>query len=606
MRPRSFVVAFATALLLASASSAAELEAQLGRQRLAMGETVELLLRLRGGQEAPNISALGADFEVVDVRQSVRTQIVNGRRDASIDWILTLLPRRVGTLEIPALRAGQAESAALSLEVASARDHAALDSQPGSSAVVLLEAEVDDPEPYVQSKVLLTARLTADGVLGGEISDPVVAGAVVERVGKDRHFRSEIGGRSFDVVERQYAVFPQRSGELKIGPLRFEGRVRDEQPRRRGAFGGSPFDAFGFDSLRAGLAGSGGLFESFFAGGGRPVRASSDSLTLAVRARPEAAGGEWWLPARKVELLEQWQRGTPVFRVGEPVNRDLVIRATGLSGAQLPELALAAVDGVKQYREPAVDDTVLADDEVVSVKLQRVALVPTRAGQVTLPAVELAWWDTEADMARTARLPERRIQVEPGNAAPAAPLGEEDLAAASLPGPGASATASAGQNEPAHSAVDAPAWGSAVWVGAGLGALILGAVGVQVLRRHRFSRLTREEGRRGPQPGLRAAEARLRRACRASNPTAAVAALREIAARRWPESPPPCAAAWAERLTRPELAGAVEGLNGAVYARGAGAWQGDELWQAYRGAGRRRRQKSSLEERVLPALYPTR
>jgi hypothetical protein len=553
-----------------------------------MGETLELQLRLRGGQAAPEVAGLRADFDVLDVRQGVRTSIVNGRRDESIDWTLTLAPKRVGSLEIPAFRAGDAESAPVVVQVSDAADLGAHEPGAASSAVVRLETEIDDAEPYVQGKVLLTARLYADAsVLDGVIADPVVDGALLERVGEDRSYRSQIGGRSFDVVERQYALFPQRSGELEIGPVVFDGRVRDERQRRRDPFG----DVFG--GFSAGFGAPGGLMESFFGAAGRPVRASSEPLHLAVRARPELADGQWWLPARNVELVEQWAGGTPVFRVGQPVTRDVAIRATGLSGAQLPALALPEIDGMKQYAETPVDDTVAAGDEVVSVKLQRVALVPTRAGSITLPPIEVAWWDTEADVARSAHLPGRSVQVLPGNA---------DLAAA----PPVLPPGDAYEEESIRSAA-ALERGVAGWVGAGLGVLILGAVGVPAFRRSRFFQaLPTQQGRRGPQPGLRRSERRLRRACRASDSARAVLALRDIAACRWPDAPPQFTSAWAQRLGVPELEAALDDLNRALYSRTPGAWDGRSLRRAYRLAGRPGRQQGGVEERVLPALYPTR
>ena len=225
------------ALVLWSAPvRAGELEARLDRSSVTAGETLQLLLRHRGGsREPPDLTPLEADFEVLDVRRSHRTTFVNGQRDASVDWLIRLAPRRSGRIEIPVLRAGAAESQPLRLEVASARPSPTTRGEAASPAAspVLVEVEVDAVEPYVQSKVLLTVRVLAGPeVIDGALADPVIEGAVVERVGEDRHGRRDVAGISHRVIERQYAVFPQRSGELEISPLVFEGRVRTAPARR--------------------------------------------------------------------------------------------------------------------------------------------------------------------------------------------------------------------------------------------------------------------------------------------------------------------------------------------------------------------------------------
>ncbi len=651
MRRTTIGLAVAAALLVASAADAAQLDARLERRQLAPGETVNLLLRLRGGTERPELDVLTRDFDILKVTRSMRTSIVNNRVDSSLDWTVTLAPRGTGELEIPEIRAGDAVSAPIALQVAEspaalqvaespsaldvakgasaldvakgasaldvakgasaldvAKGASALDAAKGASALdaatqargaVFLDAEVDDSEPYVQSRVLLTVRLHSDGsLIDGEIHSPTVEDAVVERIGEDRTYRREIGGHAYQVVERQFAIFPQRSGEIYVPPVVFDGRVREaRQSRRRDPFDGFLGSSF-FDDFSAGFGAPSSLFDSFLGGGGKPVRMVSAAATLDVKARPAGASGQWWLPARNVELIEDWERDVPVFRVGEPIERSVAIRATGLSGAQLPELDLPEIEGMKQYGEPAVDETAMVGDEVVSVKLQRTALIPTRPGAVTLPAVELAWWDTQTDTARTATLPARSVEVLPGDEELAAPL------------PAVPPTAPNVVSEPtqARNAANFPhLWRFGAWVGAGLGILILLTMaGLPRARRHWAPLQLVKEGGRGPLENLRRAEASLRRACRNSDRAAAVTALRQVARARWPEAAGLGPAAWAARLDAPELERVIEEVHRAVYAEREGEWQGAELWRIYRGALRATRRKRREPEAPLPALYPTR
>jgi hypothetical protein len=301
-----------------------------------------------------------------------------------------------------------------------------------------------------------------------------------------------------------------------------------------------------------------------------------------------------------VELIEHWGNEPPVLRVGEPVRRTLAIRAAGLSGAQLPELELPAVEGAKQYSEPATDDTASENGEVISVKLQETTLIPTRAGTLSLPAIELAWWDTTADEARTARLPAQTLQVAPG---------AEQQAALAPP----AAAATSGPGEPAAAPVATPlavptgvAWHPAVWM-AGSSVLLLAAA-VVARRRWRRAKVSSDDvrGRQAPDRAqVKRAERELRAACEINDAEACAAALRGLGQACWPASPPPGGRAWAERLGAPGLQSAIAELQSVQYSSHRDSWNGERLWQAYRDALRAvpKRRPGAID--VLPGLYPS-
>lgn len=620
MKSSTWIPTLISAGLLASASSiAANLEAGLERRRIAEGESVELTLRLRGGDpgDAPDLQPLSEDFEVLDVGRSLRTRVVNGRRDSSFDWHITLLPLRTGSLEVPALRVGNQISSPLEIEVSDRKSSASDPRAANSAQPVFVEAEVDASSPYVQGGVTLTVRLHADDrVIHGTLTEPSAADTIVERVGEDRTYRARVGEREYTVIERRWALFPQQSGRLDISPVRFEGTVRVPGQRARrdpfdDFFGSSPFGGSSFDDILGGSSIGGSLFENAFGPPGQRVRVNSQAISLDVQPKPDTAQGQWWVPARDVELVEQWENDPPVFRVGEPVNRLVAIRAAGISVSQLPELELPSVDGLKQYSEPAVEQTVAIGDEVVAVKARQTALIPTRPGPLTLPAVELEWWDTAADVPRTATLPARTVSVTGGSpmaaAGPTAPAGDapdtrspEPEAAVSIP-----------------SAFDSPlAWGGALLVSLGL----VGAIGWGLARRRVQPAPTpgaispMEPLGASPPPRLASAEQALRRACAADDSQQALSALGLIGQARWPESPPLNAGDWTRRVGGSALARSVEVLQRVRYSHcpKPGTWSGAELWRTYsesRHESRRRARRSGaagsgLSSEPLPTLYP--
>jgi len=647
----------ATILVLAALPAAAagrdRAEAWLDRTQIGTGETVTLHVRAPGGSSAPDWSVLERDFDVSDVAQGFRTTIVNGRADSSMEWTVTLFPKHAGTVQVPALRVGDAETAPLSVQVQTAASAGrglagggAVDQ--GANAPIFMEAEVSDPSPYMQGKTLLTVRLlSARNVIDGAISEPEVDGAFVERVGEDKTYHKQIGGRTYSVVERQYAVFPQNAGELVIPPVRFEGRVESDRRHARrdpmgSAFGDSFFDDFFNNSLLRG-----GLFDDVF-GGGETVRLRTQPVSLAVRAKPADAAGTWWLPAKRVDLVDEWADQQPTFRVGEQTTRTVTLQAVGLAASQLPDLQLPALDGAKQYVEPATADTAMSGNDTVAVRRQAAVIIPTRAGRLTLPEVRVDWWDVDAEQPRTAVLPARTVEVLPGVGA------FKDQSAAAVPAQhgasSATAPAAAGDARAAATASDSgaaagapaspntePAWLTGWWPASAEAVLALAAL-VLVVAWVVFVRRLRQQ--RGPLPPLagspaagglhgsgsalvgaaamggaaagaasmrtaaggaaamtstdvRGAERALREACDRSDANAAVHAVLALGRARWPEHPPLSLTAFGDRLGSDDLHVALDGLARARYAAGGAgdadqgsAWNGASLWRCYKAAER--------------------
>ncbi|MCB1804090.1 MAG: BatD family protein, partial [Candidatus Competibacteraceae bacterium] len=126
---------------------------------------------------------------------------------------------------------------------------------------------------------------------------------------------------------------------------------------------------------------------------GRRIQINSEPITLQVRPRPADYGAnagdntdadaQTWLPSWQLTLQEQWSSNPPVFRVGEPVTRTLLIEATGLEAGQLPELRMPQLSGVNLYYDQAETSTRYEGAWLVGKREQKIAIVPTRAGEIT-------------------------------------------------------------------------------------------------------------------------------------------------------------------------------------------------------------------------------
>ncbi|HHN48282.1 MAG TPA: protein BatD [Bacteroidales bacterium] len=188
-------------------------------------------------------------------------QIINNQvsRSFSYTFTYTLVAQQEGTFTIPPARlsAGgkQYSSNAVTIKVRPATSPppgttAPKDQQaPGtiSSKDVFLRATVDKTNPYQGEQIIVTYRLyTRIPVSNYHIEQaPSTTGFWSEELSRDRtrllQYTDVVDGQQYTVAElRKVALFPQRSGTLRIEPLEVEivARVQQQQQRRRT---GDPF-----------------------------------------------------------------------------------------------------------------------------------------------------------------------------------------------------------------------------------------------------------------------------------------------------------------------------------------------------------------------------
>jgi hypothetical protein len=431
----------------------------------------------------------------------------------------------------------------------------------------MLKVEVEPKEPYVQAQVIYTARLWIPENIrvGGNLNDPQVDNALVERLfeGNGRSYATTRGGQAYTVVERKYALFPQKSGLLRIEPLRLDGEV-EVGPR------------------------------SFFSRPTQPFRIKSEACDLKVRPIPPEFTGSHWLPAAALTLEETWPQNPPHSKAGEPITRTLTLRAQGSTVGVLPELgADAKLDAsIKNYPDqPAMSEDKLPTVGLTAQRQEKVALIPGKAGEFKLPAVEIPWWNTVTDRLETAKIPERILKVEASGEAATSPANPQPEAESAKEPASAQSTQTPGPQVPTTLAAGLWFWLALFF---GLGWLATGLAWGFSLRKP-----AKPTPAKTPQAqGVAPARAALRRACAQHDPAAARLALLDWARARWPDAQPASLADVAGVV--PEtLAEEIKRLNRTLYGHAGRGWQGDGLWAAVealpRIEGKTADQAASLE-----------
>lgn len=529
-------------------------------------QSFTLIFEARGDVDAdPDFKPLQEDFEILGRNQQTSLEIINGRRSRSTVWMLSVLPKHGAPLTVPAIRFGKYTTAPREIGFAAAG------STPDDDDGLFLEVDAEPANPYVQQQVIYRLRLWRRyEISNASLSEPALsADAIVKPLDADRRYEETRNGQRYEIIERSFAIFPMASGKVTIEPA-----VVTAQVVKRGF----------------------SLFDNF----SQPVatrRVVSESVELDVRPVPPSfPAGETWLPAKKLSLNEDWQPTGAQARVGEPVTRTLNLWADGLTAGQLPPLDGAEIPGLKQYPDRPQTSEQQQASGYSAVLQRKTAIIPTAAGEIELPAIEIPWWNTATDTLEIARVPASVLKSEavPGLSPPPAPP-------ASAPAPSTATATSTPTPMPAPTAAGTSGgYWRALALLASAGWLLTLALW---WRRPVASEASASAAAAVGPAALGPLEQAVDTVLRGGDAREMAATLLRWAAARWPDSPPRSLGALAARVT-PEFATLLWALDGALYRPGASAPDGAALREAWRRA---RRGDAAVHARApegLPPLYP--
>ena len=521
------------------------LVASVDRDQLNSGETVELTLESSDATlfGKPDLTPLDALFEVRGTRQVNHLTNLSDDNKATTRWIITLQPKQSGTVIIPPLQVGDYHSQPISLTVSPSSN------RENELAPVFIESSLDQPSVYVQAQSLLTLRIYHSVALYDDSSlTPLhLSDAIVEQLGESRTYEKMINGVRHGVIEVRYGIYPQHSGQLIIPAQTFSAtQVDSQQATAPAPLGPKP---------------------------GKMIHVTSAEIPLEVKPKPaDYPATAAWLPARSLSMSETWNPEPDHCQVGDSLTRTLTLKAEGLSSAQLPALPATDVNGLRRYPDLPQLSNQISENGLIGSREEREALVPTRVGQVELPAVEVVWWNTHEDRLERSYLPARTLQVA-----------ENPSLAVDTPV----------SNEPLALRDDSTLWR---WQVSTLILTFTSLLGFGLWWRARWQPAILRAAQTGPSPRTLLDD--LKRACLANDPQATRQALDA-----WARQQPETLAEMAARFVL--LSDALDGLNGALYSETGQHWQGEELWKAIRSIpAAEREQDAGSDSSSLPPLYP--
>ncbi len=412
-------------LLLAGWSSTAlatvSISATVDKTHLTVDDTLTLSVKVNGVQNSspPTLPPL-PDFDVESRGTSSSIQVINGNMQSSVTFRYLLLPKKEGRFKIGAIRlerdGKKYESPPIVVYISDSSE-----SLPDSDKELFVEALVSNTSPYLQEQIALTYRLYRKVEVRNLSLDAPLEHFRKVAVGEPTETDKVINGVRYYISEINYALFPMQAGVLKIPSAIFEMDVVRRNTGGRGSFNRRHFPGSIFD-------------DPFFSGGATLQRKvlRTKPIEITVLPLPEKNRPETFSNLVGTVTLDSTIKPRTLV-AGDTATWTVTLKGRGNMG----EATLEAPENAKQfkiYKDQPVSDERAVNGFIEGSKTFTFALVPIQAGSLTIPKVQVDYWDPEEKAYRSVSTEPESLTVTPGQKTNLTTSGPDKNTAAHLPG----------------------------------------------------------------------------------------------------------------------------------------------------------------------------
>lgn len=385
------------------ADDTVSVESHVDRTRVAPGESIQLMVTVYNGDGEVAMPDL-TDFKVFSQGTATSVQMVNGRTSRQMTHNYLLVPQRQGELTVPAVTVTidgkERRTAPITITVTKAP----VDKTAPTDREVWVTASVSNPSPFVGEQFTYRFALYQSVRVTDATFDPPEFDGFTAREIKERGSKRQvINGREFVVTEIYYILVPVAKGTHTIAPAVLNlGIVRPGERRRR-----SQFDDF---------------FNDPFFNRHRVEQRVLQTDPVAVDAQPLPPAPDGVAFSGLVGDFQMTaDMDTTELKAGDTTTLTITIQGRGnIMDAKAPDLTVP--DGIKTYEDTPEEEIRLTANGYRGKKVFRTALVPVTAGDLSLPAATMTYFDAGSKQYRTLRAALPPLKVTPAAEAQAGPI----------------------------------------------------------------------------------------------------------------------------------------------------------------------------------------
>lgn len=368
-------------LSLFSSLTFAEIQVQLDPSQVTMGETFKLSITQEDQQSGgvPDLTELQKDFVILGTERHANYSIINGQAQSQSQWIVLLRALKPGIFTIPPIKIGLEQSSPITINVQESTKTQTFPDNSIQEQDVFLITGVDEKKPYVNQQIIYTVKLyNSKRLLDAEYQGPKVDDALLIPLGDAKRYHEVQNNITYVVEEQNYAIYPQKSGNLKIISPTFNALVYDYNPQR--------------------------------------IQAKSKTINLSVKPMPKQYQGKLWLPAKQVKLSEQYENSNQTISQGSTLTRTVTLEGVAIPAQLLPSLTFQETNSFSVYPEKGAERNQVKNGVLVGSVEIKVTYLFNKAGKTTIPELRLPWFNTETGKEEVAVLPPRSLEITPSTA----------------------------------------------------------------------------------------------------------------------------------------------------------------------------------------------
>ncbi|MFN1581182.1 BatD family protein [Vibrio rotiferianus] len=373
-------------LLTSFSVFAQSLQASVNKTQVAKNEVINLRIMADTelGSDAIDFDVLKQDFFLGQPRYGRSSNNINGHKTVRTEWSISIAPMKEGVITIPSFSADGMTTEPIKLQVTKGQ------AEPDMDELISFNMDVDNRTLYPQQSTTVRMQLVIKAdprrLDNPQIIPPTIEGMKIEPASDAKQGRHIMDGLEVTVVEQTFNITAEKPGAYTL-----------VGPRLTGSY------IYG-DSL----TGSTKVM---------PINTKAKQMPITVKPIPKDFKGNW-LPASALEMTQSWQdeQGNPLsattvntVKQGTSITRTIRIRARGTQAEYLPRIGIVYPSTLRVYPEQPQFET--SRDGTVTMTVKQV-LIPTEAGDLTLPGYNLNWWDSNRDQAREADITSLKLNVE--------------------------------------------------------------------------------------------------------------------------------------------------------------------------------------------------
>jgi hypothetical protein len=353
---------------------------------------LKIVVRNEKTTEEPIIHNID-NFSLTSRGTSTSMSIINNQITREIIYSYSLIPEKEGIFTIgPAtIRKDNKTYRSNAVTITVKKAPAAI---PSKERNIYITSEIDNLTPYVNEQVVYTFRLLSRvNFMNAQADLPEFDGFWKEEMGKQRDYQKIINGQRWNVTELTYALFPLKSGELKIEGSQLTCEVIIQSPGRSRRI--DPF------------------FNDPFFNQGKRKRKILRSKPIVLSVRPLPKEGK---PTDFSGLVGQFTLDAALskkeVKVGDTTTLTITIEGNGnVRSTLLPDIdnnhKIKTYDDTPSYKHS------VKNGQLIGLKTFTRAIVPLISGEISLSELKISYFDPLTARYNFARVPELAVHTLP-------------------------------------------------------------------------------------------------------------------------------------------------------------------------------------------------